>query len=395
MTTATGVSIGGFTAPGFESVRERFDANFREFGERGAAVCAYRDGQSVVDLWGGEAEPGRSWERDTPAIVMSAGKGVVALVAQVLEERGLVDVDDPVARYWPEFATHGRGEVTIAMVLTHRAGMPWFEDYHRVCDLDRPASFLDTEGIVAAIESSPPVMEPGTLAYHSQTMGFIIGEVTRRVTGLTIGRFLADQICEPLGAEFYVGLPLALAPRVATLSCDEAFDSEEIKAFFSAETPGGRSMLCGPQRHLGEIVRRTLGDVDFMRSELAAAGPVGTARGLARLYAVLAHGGELDGVTLVSPESIERFSAAQVRGTDASWLQEYNLALGYQRGLFPGFSWGPHAEAFGHSGMGGATGFADPVGGISFGYVTNHFRLDVGVDLRVQALIDALYACVA
>lgn len=383
----------GHVAASFESVRERFERSLGESGEGGGAVSAYVDGRCVVDLWGGEAAPGSPWEQDTLVLAMSTGKGMVALVAQMLEDRRLIDVDDPVARHWPEFAAQGKHDITVAMVLTHRAGVPWWEGYERVCDLDRPGSFSDMEGVVAGIGATAPVIEPGRLAYHSQTMGFVIGEVTRRLTGLTIGQFLAREVAGPLGASFYIGLPRDRASRVAVLSCDEGFDSDQAHEAFNVGTPAGRSMMWGPQRRPGEVVRRTFNDPAFAAAELAAAGPVGDARALARIYGALARGGGLDGVRLVSPQSIERFRSPQVRGTDACWLQEYNLAMGYLLGHMPRYSWGANPEAFGHHGLGGATAFADPVAKVGFGYVTNRFRFGAEVDARAQALIDEVYAC--
>ena len=385
----------GEVADGFEAVRERFERNFDELGEGGGAVSVYLDGRRVVDVWGGDAAPGRPWERDTVVLAMSTGKGMVALVAQMLEDRGLVDIDAPVARYWPQFAAEGKAQVTIAMILTHRGGVPWWEGYERVCDLDRPASFQDAEGIAAGLAATAPVMEPGRLGYHSQTMGFVIGEVTRRVTGLSIGTFFAREIADPLGARFFIGLPAEGRAHAAVVSGDEGFDAADTHAAFNVGTAAGRSMLWGPRRRPGEVIRETFNDPAFLAAELAAAGPVGDARALARIYGALARGGELDGTRLVSPESIERFRTPQVRGTDACWLQEYNLAQGYLLGHMPRHSWGPHRESFGHHGLGGATAFADPVSRVGFGYVTNRFHAGADVDARAQALIDALYGCLS
>jgi CubicO group peptidase (beta-lactamase class C family) len=215
------------------------------------------------------------------------------------------------------------------------------------------------------------------------------------VTGLSIGRFFASEVAEPLGASFFIGLPADRASLLATVSCDEGFDSDEANEAFNAGTSAGRSMLWGPERRLGEVIRSTFNDPAFASAELAAAGPVTDARSLARIYGALACGGELDDVRLVSPESIERFRAPQLRATDVCWLQEYNQAMGYLLGHSPRYSWGPNPEAFGHHGLGGATAFADPVANVGFCYVPNRFRFGADVDARAQALIDALYACIS
>ncbi|MEU6179562.1 serine hydrolase domain-containing protein [Streptomyces coeruleorubidus] len=197
-------TIHGEVTAGFEPVREAFAANFARHGDIGAAVCVYRDGRPVVDLWGGisDSDTGRLWSRDTLQLVYSATKGATATAAHLLVQRGLLDLDAPVAEYWPEFAANGKADLPVRWLLTHQAGL---------AALDRPVPLpeaLAWEPMVAALAAQRPLWAPGTAhGYHGRTWGWLVGEVIRRVSGRTPGRFFAEEIAAPLGLDFFIGLP--------------------------------------------------------------------------------------------------------------------------------------------------------------------------------------------
>jgi len=209
-----GIKIEGSVAPGFERVADAFVGNFANHGDVGAAVCVYRDAKPVVDLWAGTADPktGRPWEHDTLQLVYSATKGVVATAAHILAERGDLDLDAPVASYWPEFADAGKADVPVRWLLTHQVGLPV---------LDKPVSLADAlawHPVTAALAAQAPIWAPGTAhGYHMQTFGWLVGEVIRRVTGRSPGQFAADEIAAPLGLDFFIGLPDSEHSRVSKL----------------------------------------------------------------------------------------------------------------------------------------------------------------------------------
>ena len=209
------VNIDGEVAAGFEAVREAFEANFEQHGERGAAFCMYRHGENVVDLWGGvaNADTGETWDRDTLQLVFSTTKGATALCALRLVERGELDLDAPVAEYWPEFKAEGKEHIPVRWLLSHRSGLP-------IVDAKlTPSEALAWQPIVNALAAQRPVWEPGTAhGYHALTYGWLVGEVVRRVDGRSLGRFFADEVTAPLGLDFWIGLPEDQEGRVSRLS---------------------------------------------------------------------------------------------------------------------------------------------------------------------------------
>jgi CubicO group peptidase (beta-lactamase class C family) len=385
--------VHGKVAPGFEAVREAFAENFSRRGDIGAGFCAYVDGIEVAWLWGGMARAGVPWSERTLTTTMSVSKGVVALVIQLLVERGLVDLDAPVARYWPAFGQNEKHAITLRMVLSHAAGIPWLPRAMRIVSTDDPASWQDQAVITRSLEEAPPVWRPGSrLGYHSITFGWILGEVCRRTTGKTIGTFLREEIAGPLDIDFWIGLPPSEHARVAPLIPDPALDAEPVRAFLNPDTPVGKAICVGPAKRLGTAIRESLNTPTMWSSEIPSMGGMGSARGVARLYSLLAQGGEQGGVRLLPPESVERHRAQQVAGRDVVWGDFRRVALGYALPV-PHFPLGPSPEAFGHGGLGGAMGFADPVARVGFGYVPSRLLFSRGSDGRVEALADALYRC--
>ena len=204
--------VEGSVEAGFEPVRDTFAANFEQYGEVGAAFCVHQHGRCIVDLWGGVMAPGTSeaYTADTLQMVMSTTKGVVAIAAHILEEEGRLDFDAPVARYWPEFDVEGKGSMPVRWLFSHRAGL---------AAIDIPLNAEDVyawDPVVAALEAQRPNWEPGTAhGYHALTYGWLAGEVMRRVSGMTVGRFIAERVVQPLGLELWIGLPDSLNSRVA------------------------------------------------------------------------------------------------------------------------------------------------------------------------------------
>jgi CubicO group peptidase (beta-lactamase class C family) len=378
--------IHGFCDPRFEGVREAFAEGFRSRNEIGAAAAATVDGEPVVDLWAGHADPARSrpWREDTLVHVYSVTKGITALCAHRLIERGALDLDAPAARYWPEFAQKGKGDIPVRWLLSHRAGLPALR-------APLPADALYDQGAMAAARASAePCGPPGQIAYHPMTFGWLVGELVRRVDGRTVGRFFREEIAEPLGIDFHIGLGPAEEKRAAEIT-DLEPPPEFGLAFASA--PAGELPLVvlafanpsGSGDHNSEVHRR---------AEIPAMNGHGTARALARLYGTLACGGECYGVRLLAPASIERLRTEQARDMDPLLGMPLRMGLGFwlSQPNVPGFAYGPNEGAFGHPGAGGSLGFADPSAHIGFGYVTNRMGSDMATDPRPQALIDALYA---
>ncbi|GGV68913.1 MULTISPECIES: serine hydrolase domain-containing protein [Streptomyces] len=390
------MDVNGAVAEGFEPVRQAFAANFTDRGERGAAVAVYRDGHKVVDLWAGTrdvdaADDAAPWEQGTAQIVRSATKGVAAAVLLLLHQRGELDLDAPVGSYWPEYKAAGKEHTRVWHLLAHRAGVPV---------LDRPltaAEAVDPERGAAAVAAQAPVWEPGTdHGYHAQTYSWLTGELVRRVTGRSIGAWIAQEIAGPVGADLWVGLPAGEAHRAGRVGPVEA----------PAAQPGG--LRIRPKRSLAEaygdpasLTRRAFGaispgpdenDPAYRAAVLPASNGIATADGLARFYASLI--GEVDGgVRLFTPETAARARAEVSAGPDRVLVASTRFGLGYMLHGGAAPLLGP--GSFGHPGRGGALGFADPDSGIAFGYVTNGFRSGVTADPRAQALVRAVRASLA
>ncbi|MET7289019.1 serine hydrolase domain-containing protein [Streptomyces sp. NPDC005573] len=381
------VQVHGHCDPRFGAVREAFEENFRRRAELGAAVAVTVDGATVVDLWGGWADPARSrpWERDTLVNVWSTTKGPVALCAHILADRGLLDLDRPVAAYWPEFAAAGKEKVLVRHLLSHRAGLSGLREPHSLEDL------YDWELTTARLAATEPWWEPGTRSgYHALTYGFLVGEVVRRVSGLRPGAFLEREVTGPLGADFTIGLPESEYGRAAELIQTRPADDGEQAARFAELTPTVIATLTNP------LVGAAQANTPAWRAaELPAANGHGTARAVAALYGVLAGRGSYGGRRILSAGAVE--VAREGQGA----CRDLVLGAGFQRdtefglGLWlsgPGGSYGPNPRAFGHDGLGGSCGLADPEAGVSLGYVMNRLGTRIADDPRKTALVDALYS---
>ena len=385
------VEIEGTVEPRFAGVEEAFGRNFEEGAEVGAAVCVYHEGRRVVDLWGGlsEGETDRLWERGTISWMASATKGLTAVAALLLVDRGVLDLDAPIAEYWPEFAAEGKGRVTLRWLLSHRAG---------IAVLDAPISYEDElrhTPIADAIAAQGPNWEPGTAhGYHALTFGWAISEVIRRVTGRTVGRLFAEEIAAPLGLDLYIGLPDEEAERVATVVAPTEEElwrglSDPAFAEFNRALGDPSSLLYRATFGGTTLTFEDINDPRFFGAEDPAGGGFGDAASLARLYAALTS--EVEGVRLLRPGTVEAARSVEASGRDLVLLLRTDFGLGF---LLPGGPLWPDfgARAFGQPGATGCLGFADPDSGIAFGYVPNKMAGFVeGNDERVKSLIDTTY----
>jgi CubicO group peptidase (beta-lactamase class C family) len=365
----------------FTSVRDAFANNFVQHGEKGAAVAVTRHGIPVVDIWGGyrNAAQTQAWQRDTLVNFFSVSKALCAVCAMQLVDRNKLDLDAPVARYWPEFAQGGKETVTTRQVLSHRAGLPSIRD-----PLPEGAA-LQWEVITAALARQEPWWQPGTAhGYHVNTFGFLVGEIVGRICGQSIGRYLRNHIAEPLGADVHIGLPVSEHGRVAEFLWPETTVSpalptaEQAMRFNAYWNPPGFSG--------GGWVNRA----EWRSAEVPSTNGHGTARGVARVYAALANGGEIEGIRILSKDALDEATREHSNGHDLINDRPSRFGLGFQL-TQPERPLGPNPGAFGHFGAGGSLGFCDPKTGIAFAYVTN----DMGPrwqNPRNRALIDAVYA---
>jgi CubicO group peptidase (beta-lactamase class C family) len=390
------MSVQGDCHPRFATVRDEFERNFRERGELGAAACVTLDGEPVVDLWGGFADrqQTRPWQPDTLTLVWSCTKGAVALCAHVLVARGLLDLDAPVAHYWPEFAQHGKGEITTRLLLNHQAGLPAIR--HPL----QPGELYDWRRITDLLAAAEPFWPPGTRqGYHATTFGHLVGEVVRRVSGKELAEFYRDAIAGPLGLDFHLGLPEADEPRVApTVRADPVPPGETPWRFL---TQAGAD-LQGVQALIMKNHGRQPGDQDSRTAHAAvlpSQGGLASARGLAGLYTPLALGGTFRGVRLVDGETLAALGAvSSASAVDVVLLVGLRFGLGFMKSSDNRL--GPAGArdslilseaAFGHAGMGGSLGFADPAARLAFGYVMNKQGHGVLLNERGQNLVDAVY----
>uniref|UniRef100_A0AAU3H4A8 Beta-lactamase family protein n=1 Tax=Streptomyces sp. NBC_01401 TaxID=2903854 RepID=A0AAU3H4A8_9ACTN len=382
------MDVRGTVAPGFEAVRDAFVRNFEQRGERGAAVALYRHGRKVVDLWAGtrDVDGVEPWAVDTVQIVRSAGKGIAAAVPLLLHQRGQVDLDAPVGTYWPEFKANGKERVLVRHLLAHRAGLAALD---ATLTPDEAADGVTGPRAVAA---QRPQWEPGAdHGYHAQTYSWLVAELVRRVTGRTIGRWIAEEIARPLGLDFWFGLPADEAHRIGRIGPVEPPPAE-----------GSGALRMRPKRSVvdayadpASLTRRAFGAIDpfpdenapdYRAAELPASNGVATARGLARCYAAMI--GQVDGQRLFAPATLTLARTEESAGPDRVLVVNTRFGLGYMLH-------GPAAPllgpgSFGHPGRGGSLGFADPESGIALGYVTNGLQKGVTADPRAQALVRAV-----
>jgi len=381
--------IAGACDEAFRPILEAFKQNYLKEDEVGSSVSVVVDGRTVVDIWGGFRDGARTrpWDRATTVCMMSVAKGMTGIAFNMLVDRGLVDIDEPVATYWPEFAQNGKAGIKVRWILDHRAAIP-------VLTTNKlwPGAMFDREAYVKALEVQEPLWEPGVkAAYHVHNQGYLLGEIMRRVTGMTIGPFLRAEVTGPLGAEYYIG----------DMSAEEQSHVAEVMpnmgarlfAAKDAEAPETLRSLAFRQNP-DEPWYDTLNSPVWRSAEIASGNGHGNARGVARIYAAMARGGELDGVRLMSPDSVEKMIVEQHHQIEQLQDRPYHQALGVLLNTPEAVYMGPNPRAFGHHGIGGSIGFADPDARIGFSYACNKMHAVGDNGPRARRLIDALYSVV-
>ena len=372
----------------FKRVRDALAESFSHFGETGASLALTVDNRSVVDLWAGHVDAARTkaWRRDSIANVYSTTKGMTAICALRLAGQGRLDLDAPVAKYWPEFGQTGKEKLPVRYLLSHRAGLP------AVSRPLPPEAIYQWNSMTAALAEQEPWWEPGTRhGYHALTYGWLVGEIVRRITGKSLSRYFREEVAEPFGIDFLIGLGPEHDERVAPLILPPP------------PLPGQVDLLTEIMKDLESMLAKTftnplvpLGEVNtraWRAAEIPAANGHTNGRALARIYGVLACGGEHDGRMVMSPAAIELGYTKQSDGMDAILPLHTTIGLGFFLST-PTEKLGPNPRSFGHGGMGGSLGFADPDARLGFGYVMNEMHAGLWlIDPRAAALIDAVYQC--
>lgn len=373
------MSVTGTCAPGYERVRARFEENFRRHGEVGAAVAAFVDGAPVVNLWGGVArrKEGLPWAEDTLVCMMSVNKAMSALCVHLLVQEGEVELDAPMARYWPEFAGAGKERITVAQMLAHRSGVLWFSKLER-------GQLFNHERAARALEQEPPEWADASRGcYHTSTYGVMIRELVQRVTGEPLPAFFHRRVNERLGTEYHFVTRSEDLGRVAhviepplrllgDMLFNEPYCYRSLKAWIKIP-PLGPLQFNSPT---------------YLQAGFASGSGVGTARSVARIASELACA---SGQTLLRPETLKR--AAEPSWEERCWMSGIptRMALGFTLNAQGGAYYGPNPRSFGHAGRGGSFFFADPDRRVGFCYCTNRLTRSGVPDERSQRLVAALY----
>jgi len=388
--------IHGTVEPSFWLVARALDRQVRR-GGGGAAVCVYHRGRKVADLWAGERDAfGHAWASDTMAMSFSTTKGVVATALHVLADRGQIAFEDRVAKFWPEFAQAGKASITLRDVLSHRAGLPQVRPL-----LDRPERILDWEYMTEALaEASPQLAPGGPCAYHAFTFGWLAGEILRRVTGQPVGEAVRSLVAEPLGLDgCYIGAPAEAKRRAATLIRPKGGGVVGLiasKRLMSALDRVYRTVgiPISPLLIQSALLPGDVGELFFepriLDTPIPSANGLFTARSLARVYALLAEGGTLDGVRLLSRRSVTRASQVQTRERDRVLLLPMHWRLGYHSAFT---TRGRIRTGFGHFGYGGSGAWCDPEQRLAVAMVTNQVAGGPFGDVRIARLGAAAVRC--
>ena len=373
--------IQGTVDPQFAACRDAFEANFQEGGERGAACAIYRDGQPVLDLWGGSADASDQtpWYRNTAVPVFSVTKGISALCVLSQVSNGRIDLDLPLAHYWPEFAAHGKGNISVRKALAHQAGVPLISGPITI------AGLADTAAMAARLAAEAPLFEPGTAhAYHAITVGWITSELMRRVTGQTIGEWFRANLAGPLELNIQIGRSGDAQSPIAAVEVPAEYDTPELDPSSIAARAISLNGLF-PARMSG--LADAMNDPAVQRVELAGANGVADARSLARLYSKAI--GSVGQAPLVSEDCLRDACRTVSSGTPfgqdfagPTWGAGLMLPWAIQPMLGEG--------SFGHDGAGGSLAFAHPSSGVSFAYVRNRTGQPGVRDPQVYRVVDAL-----
>ena len=372
------VELTGHVAPGLEAVKDVFAQNFADDLEVGASFHVTREGETIVDLYAGHMDAARTkpWRDDTLVNVWSTTKGITALAVAMMADRGLLRYRDPVAQHWPDFAQAGKSEITVGQLMSHQAGLCGFIDPATVED------FYDWGKMTRRLAAKTPMWTPGDRSgYHAVTYGWLAGELVRRLDGRSLGTFVREEIAQPLGADLYIGLPESEEGRVAEICATQGAGSTLEVGEPDEST---RAAMGNPKAEYHWANTR-----EFRAAEIPSINAQTNARSIARMYAALANGGTLDGVTLLSKDALKRATTEQCQGPDRVLGIDFRWACGWMKNLYG--MYGPNDESFGHAGWGGSVGFADPTSKISMGYAMNNMAANLISDRRAIFLMLAVY----
>lgn len=376
--------ISGHCDPRFAAVHDTFAANFAERDEIGSAVAVYYGGEKVVDLWGGWMDAGRNrpWQDDTLCLMYSIAKSMCATCVHILADRNQVDLDAPVAAYWPEFAQAGKDGVLVRHILSHNCGVCF-------ADAAEPGDIYHFDRMAAALEKQAPAWPPGSKgAYNTVNIGYLLGEIVRRVTGEKVQDFLRANVCAPLGADYWIGVPESELGRIADLTPNQEGNAM-LKRGAEPEGPLPRAWKPMPKPFGPEAQNGT----EFRTAGIPSFGGFGTARAMARIYAALANGGEIDGVRILSPEAVARATETQWEDkADGMTGRPMRYAMGYAQNPSGAKIMGPNTNAFGHLGSGGARAIADPDRNLAMCFVSNYQSEGFGIGERTEAVVEAVFA---
>lgn len=376
-------AVQGYCDPAFSEIADIFLRNFREREEIGASLCLILGGRKVVDLWGGlTSTDGSPWQADTVSAVYSCTKGATAFCAHILADRGIIDLNAPIARYWPEFAACGKQDATVSMALDHSLGLP------HVRSEVKPGGYYDYAYMVDLLARETPFWTPGTRSgYHGHSFGWIVGEIIRRASGKPLRDLFRDEVAAPLSLDFSIGCDGATARRVAPIVRPAPnMGSRFIQAIQSDPPLPARYMMTNTGQY-------DVNSAEFLQAELGALNGITNARGLAGLYDGMLRGG------IISADGFARMGrTSSATHEDATLLVPSRFSLGFMKSM-DNSAVGEGCEAslvmsdpaFGHAGAGGSLGFVDPGPQLAFGYTMNRLGGDVLMNSRGQDLVDATY----
>lgn len=377
--------INGHYDPEYQPLYDQFLANFTEFNETGAAICVYRNGKQVVNLFGSHHSLNGPWQQDSRVCTMSCSKAPLALCIHILMERGLLSIDDPVAKHWPAFASCGKEAITIKHILNHTSGLP-------IITHCKNGDIFHWERMIKAIEKSSPIHTPGEkIIYHALTFGHLIGELIRRVDGRMPADFFHEEISQPYDLDY--DLRHFPDQKIRSIAPHPNFRAIALQVFCKLPylIPSWKMQYFKPcSKHYHPNAQQ------WQQSEIPAVTGQGSAAGLARLYAFLAGNGKLGEQTLCTPETIQRLSSVSKEGIESTSNCHWRMGLGFMLNSPEFVSFGDNPNSFGHMGMGGAIGFTDPKQKLAFAYVTEKYHHPNKRDKsmagnRLQNLIKSCY----
>lgn len=363
-------------APGFDSVAEIFDS-IHGPDTPGASFAVNVEGRQVLDLWGGVTALGGRWNSETKCVIASGTKGICAVAVLICAERGLVDLDAPIRSMWPEFATGGKGEVSIGDAFAHVAGVPGLE--RKVT----PAEFGDLDLMARLVAEQVPFVPVGEPSYHAATYGWIAAEIIRRADGRTIGDFVREEIASRLALDLHIGATDTVLRDVVPTTRSKDFN------YTALLDPNADPRL---QHVYGVLPTEMLGTLDMARIQFPGGGGVATAHAMSRMYAMLVNGGELDGVRILRPDTIRDGLRQRSFGNDPLSGRLLRFGVGFELNPNPSCLGAP-IDAFGHTGAGGSTHGGWPTQKLAFSYVMGEFRPETN-DGRARRMLDELFRLV-